>query len=493
MRNSRAAANLHSRFVNHVWLYWPRLNCHASGLSKASICASAANQQGFAAMVWGRLKAGGAGLLPVPIMAALASDPARAVPAFAVQTGQPCAACHVGAFGPQLKPFGRDFKLHGYVGNDGQDHGLPLALTARTSFTHISVPQDGGAAPGFRANDNAIIDVVSMYYAGRIAEKTGGFIEMTYDGVAGHPHLDNVDIRHAEETKLFDHDLLWGLTANNGPTVTDPWNSTPVWGFPYNRSSLAPTPMAATLVDNGLAQRAAGAGGYMLWNDLLYGEVDVYKGFDNRMLARLGQSPDGDQTTSFLPYGRLALIKDWPNHHVELGAYALTGRVLPGGNQTLGFRSRAIDTALDANYQYIFDPAKVTSDMVSAHATYIHEDSTIADGAQGLFGTLRHSLDTLRLDASYSIKATVTPSIQYFRTTGNADASYWGTVNGSPNSDGMIFEVAYVPFGKPDSPFPNMNLRLAVQYVSYFSFDGTTLNASHNNNLYFSMWTAVKF
>ena len=38
-----------------------------------------------------------------------------------------------------------------------------------------------------------------------------------------------------------------------------------------------------------------------------------------------------------------------------------------------------------------------------------------------------------------------------------------------------------------------MNLRLAVQYVSYFSFDGTTLNASRNNNLYFSMWTAVKF
>jgi hypothetical protein len=445
-------------------------------------------------MVWGRLKAGCAGLLILLAAAAFGADPAHAVPAFAVQTGQPCAACHVGAFGPQLKPFGRDFKLHGYVGNDGKDHGLPLALTARTSFTHTSVPQDGGAAPGFRPNDNAIIDVISMYYAGRIADKTGGFIEVTYDGVAQHPHLDNVDIRHAEEGKLLDHDLLWGLTANNGPATADPWNSTPVWGFPYNRSSLAPTPMAAALIDNGLTQRAAGAGTYLLWNDFLYTEIDVYKGFGNRILQMTGQTPDGgDQTTNFLPYARLALIKDWENHHVEIGAYALTGTFLPGGNQTLGFRTHAVDTALDANYQFIFDPAKVASDMLSAHATYIHEDSKIADDALGLFGTLRHSLDTVRIDASYSFKATVTPSIQYFRTTGNADASYWGTANGNPTSDGMIFEVAYVPFGKPDSPFPNMNLRLAVQYVNYFTFNGTSMNASNNNNFYFSMWTAVKF
>jgi hypothetical protein len=57
----------------------------------------------------------------------------------------------------------------------------------------------------------------------------------------------------------------------------------------------------------------------------------------------------------------------------------------------------------------------------------------------------------------------------------------------------VIFEVAYVPWGKPDSPFPNMNLRPAAQYVSYFTFDGTYVNARNNNNLYLSLWTAVKF
>ena len=57
----------------------------------------------------------------------------------------------------------------------------------------------------------------------------------------------------------------------------------------------------------------------------------------------------------------------------------------------------------------------------------------------------------------------------------------------------MILEVAYVPFGKPDSTFQNFNLRLAVQYVNYFTFDGVSTNARNNNNLYFSLWTAVKF
>jgi hypothetical protein len=36
-------------------------------------------------------------------------------------------------------------------------------------------------------------------------------------------------------------------------------------------------------------------------------------------------------------------------------------------------------------------------------------------------------------------------------------------------------------------------LRLAAQYVNYFKLDGTSANARANNNLYLSLWTAVKF
>jgi len=55
-------------------------------------------------------------------------EAAEAVPSYAVQTGQPCAACHVGAFGPQLRQLGRDFKLYGYVSNDTHTHFNKAAL-----------------------------------------------------------------------------------------------------------------------------------------------------------------------------------------------------------------------------------------------------------------------------------------------------------------------------------------------------------------------------
>jgi len=296
---------------------------------------------------------------------------------------------------------------------------------------------------------------------------------------------------------LLGQDLLWGVTVNNNPTVQDPWNSTPAWGFPYNRSALAPTPTASTLVDGGLGQRAVGVGLYTVWNDLLYLESDVYKGLRAPALQALGQVPDdGNQTSAFIPYARVALMKDWGDkqHHAEIGAYGLSASVVPGGDQTLGFGVSKTDWAVDATYQYISDPAKVTSDRLSAHATYIHETSKLSSEAQTATGALSdHWLDTMRFDVSYSFAATVTPSLQYFRTIGTADANYWSTPNGSPNSDGMILEVAYVPWGKPDSPFQNMNVRLAVQYVNYFSFDGAYAGASRNNHFYFSLWTALKF
>jgi hypothetical protein len=458
----------------------------------------AASKGSCGAIFWRSLRVASAAIFTVLLLTDLGAGPARAVPSFAIQTGQPCAACHVGAFGPQLKPYGRDFKLHGYVASDGQpNHGLPFAFTTITSFTRTAAPQPGGAAPGFRENDNIALDEASLYYAGRITPQVGAFVELSYDGVEQRAGLGAADVRYAKEGQLFGLDVLWGITANNGPTVTDPWNSTPVWGFPYNASPLAPTPLAATLVDGGLAEHVAGAGGYVLWNDLLYTEVDVYKSLSARALNAIGQGPieDANVASGVVPYARVALIKDWNKQHfVEFGGYGLTARVVPGGDQTLGFGQRMTDLALDATYQFIADPTHVTSDMVSVHATFIHEDARLDDGDAALIGMLpSHSLNTFRADVSYSFAATVTPSIQYFRTEGTADPAYWATPTGSPNSDGMIFEVAYVPWGKPDSPFPNVNLRLAVQYINYFRFDGSSQHAGDNNNLYFSLWTAMKF
>ena len=72
---------------------------------------------------------------------------ALAVPAFAEQTGQHCNACHIGGFGPQLTPFGRQFKLEGYamrVSSDAFDN--PVSAMAVASYVHTQADQPPPAA-----------------------------------------------------------------------------------------------------------------------------------------------------------------------------------------------------------------------------------------------------------------------------------------------------------------------------------------------------------
>ena len=69
------------------------------------------------------------------LLATLAPN-ANAVPAYAQQTHMTCSACHVGAFGPQLTPFGRQFKLLGYSLKIGS--GLTPKVSLRvTDISHI--------------------------------------------------------------------------------------------------------------------------------------------------------------------------------------------------------------------------------------------------------------------------------------------------------------------------------------------------------------------
>ena len=430
----------------------------------------------------------------VLLLAMLGLPQARAVPSYAQQTGQPCAACHVGAFGPQLKQYGRDFKLNGYVATDEQDHGPPLAVTAQASFTHTDAPQPG-AAPHFAANDNPALDQTSVYYAGRITPWLGAFAQFTYDGVARDFTVDNVDIRHSHEATPFGLDVVYGFTANNSPTVSDLWNSTPVWGFPYNSSALAPTPLAATLIDGGLAQRVAGGGAYAMVDDLLYIEADLYRGLGYDVLNAIGVTPvtGTDKVRSVIPYWRVALQRDFGRHYIELGSYGLTASVLPGGVDIPGRSDRFTDAALDATYQFVLDPRTTVSDMVSAHATAIHEIGSLGASQTAIGAAKAHTLDTFRADVSYSIAATVTATIQYFWTGGTRDSAYFATPAGRPNSSGTISEVAYVPWGKPNSLISWGNVRLALQYVDYFQFNGVSSKASDNNALYASVWFAAHF
>src|SRR5579863_5992081 len=166
------------------------------------------------------------------MLSLLFAGPARAVPSFADQTGQPCQACHVGGLGPQLTPFGRQFKLNGYTMRS-KPFNVPIAVMAIASYTRTRKDQSAPPAPDFGANDNFAFDQGSVFLAGGIGRHFGGFAQITYDGVARQWSWDNLDLRAVTKGRLFGQDAVFGLSLNNSPTVQDVWNTTPAWGFPY--------------------------------------------------------------------------------------------------------------------------------------------------------------------------------------------------------------------------------------------------------------------
>src|SRR6202166_1797505 len=103
---------------------------------------------------------GCAWLLVIALLCVIAA-PSRAVPSYARQTGMACAACHT-VF-PELTPFGREFKLNGYVlDNIKQVTGIdvennktlainsipPLSVMAQISYTHTSAALPDSAIKG---------------------------------------------------------------------------------------------------------------------------------------------------------------------------------------------------------------------------------------------------------------------------------------------------------------------------------------------------------
>ena len=159
-------------------------------------------------------------LLPLLIAtAASLAVPASswAVPSFARQTGMTCSACHT-VF-PELTPFGREFKLNGYVlDNIRQVKGIsidnretlglnstpPLSVMLQVSYTRTAAARpDSNIGGAFAKNGDLLFpQQASIFYAGKIAEGLGAFMQLTYDGVADSFGFDNTDVRYAKHFKL---------------------------------------------------------------------------------------------------------------------------------------------------------------------------------------------------------------------------------------------------------------------------------------------------
>ncbi|MFI5235504.1 MAG: cytochrome C [Gemmatimonadales bacterium] len=415
------------------------------------------------------------------------------IPSFSRQTGLACNACHT-AF-PRLTAFGRLFKLNGYTltglqvvtaGAEGERQSLkldlipPISAMVVSSFTQVSKD-----VPGTQNGGAQLPQQLSVFLGEAITPRLGTFLQLTYDPAAGTIGMDNLDIRYANHTHLASHQLLYGVTLNNNPSVQDVWNTTPAWRFPFMSSAVAPAPAAASLIDGGQSQQVAGLGAYGLWNNLLYAEVSVY-----RSAAQGGPNPP-DATSAMTikggaPYWRVALQHQWGKNYFEVGSYGMSTALWPVG--VAGPTDRYADVGFDAQYERSLGGGNLT-----LHTTYIAENQHL-NGSVGLgaASNLTDKLNTFRIDGSVLTAERIGLTLAYFSTTGDADALRYpatpvgGSATGSPNSDGMMAEIEALPW---------LNTRFALQYVAYTRFnggstgyDGSGRNASDNNTLYLYTW-----
>lgn len=466
-------------------------------------------------------------------------QPAQALPSFARQTGQPCGACHTDF--PGLTPFGRQFKMGGYTMGGGKfrttpfptgddatkaladyakkddkaksadktntgavDTGTgdtwvpPIAMMAVFGYTHTQAPQDNDP---YNPNDNFTMPQFSLFWGGAITEHVGAFSQWTYDG-RSQWGWDNQDIRYANTGKLGTMDVTYGLLADNNPSVGDPWNTVPAWSFPYMSSNVGgEDPGVSTLIDGALGGSVAGAGGYGYFNNLVYLQVSGYRSINHDTLGRLGADPFGAPVIEGVaPYWRAAIEPHWGNHWLEFGTFGMFANVHPWMTDINGIQTQTTDTnrytdvAFDTQYQYQGDNYWFT-----LRGTYIHENQSLdASVATGDAANPSKTLNTLKLYGSlaYGNDNRFVLSGQYFDTWGSSDANLYSVDNGfgnlSPDNNGYVAEVAYIPFINSNSPgYPWANVRVGAKYTYYNKFMGTTENAHDHNTFFLYAWVAM--
>jgi len=413
----------------------------------------------------------------------LTAQLAHAIPAYARQTGQNCQACHAGGQFPELTPYGRLFKLSGYTLGT---RDIPISVMGVASLSKSLHPDSD---PEFAKDSNLIFQTGSVFLGGKITDNLGIFAQATYnnyDGDSGYQGVwgsDNFDLRYADRFISPTSDVIFGVSLNNNPTVTDVWNSAPAWII-YAPTQFGVTgPDASPIVDN-LGAQVAGVNAYVMWNNFLYAEIGDYK-TANGVFSFLSQGTSDINQTKLSgnnPYLRMALTHEWGANNVMVGMFGLNANIFPDNTVQSGPTIQYRDRGVDAQYQYLLDPQ-----TVSAQFSYVRE--TINNGAATQIATNpTNTLNSLRLKGTYVYQAKYGTSLSYFSTTGTADPTLYSSANASPDTQGWTPEIFYIPI---------QNIRVGLQYYAYQKFDGASTNydgngrnAKDNNTAFLYVWGA---
>lgn len=429
----------------------------------------------------------------------LAAPNAWAVASFSRQTGMTCVQCHTSY--PELTSAGRDFKLNAFTGTTDQNTisqqgngGTPglalLNFVPLSASFHADLTATGQRQPRTQNPSVEAPQAVNLYLAGQLAPHFGTFLQLTYSSDSDHFTMDSSDVRYSNETQLAGKDLVWGVDANNNPTYEDLWNSVPGNSFPYDATvdSAGFLPAARTIIDGPLATQVVGTGPYAMWNDHLYGLVELFRS----QHVGVAQPDSGANNLINIhvaaPYWRLAWQQDLgKSDYIEVGAYGIYVRSTP--NSVSGTADRYTDLGADITYEH----TRPSGDRFVLHGMFIHESNAL-DGsvAQGLAAKSGHILDTFRFDAAYHFGSRLVVTAGPFVTTGSRDDVLYptgavsGFANGSPDNSGYIAQVGY---------WPAQNLEIGAQYRGFTRYNGASSNydgagrsASANNTLYLFVW-----
>ena len=434
----------------------------------------------------------------VAVLAGLSSPTSQAIPLFARQTGMECVQCHAGGNFPELTTFGRRFKLTGYTLGTRETIPLSAMLVAQNSRL---ANRNGSADPGadFAGDRATQLQALSVFTGGKITDSVGAFVQWTYDGVAHHSAIDNVDLRFAQSTTVAGKAVVWGLTLNNNPSVSDLFNTVPAWAPPYFVPGGAFQGFGVQpLVIGGLSHVVAGLGAYVDWNDLLYFELAGYRnahgvfsllrtGNTNNDPASGGTGPHIISGTS--PYWRLAVHRDDGPHAWMVGLHGLTARPYADTYDASSSVTRVRDISLDAQYQYLGQ-----ENMLSVQATTTRErqryDAALV-GPNAGFDNASNALRWSQARVAYQYHNRYGASLAAFASSGSADTQlYASNTNPVPDTRGTIVDLNYLP---------HPQVKLGLTYVAYSKFNGssrnydasgtfTNRNARDNNTLSLYVW-----
>ncbi len=444
--------------------------------------------------------------------------PARAIPVFARQTQQNCVACHVGGQYPELTPYGRYFKLTGYTQGVKQssDDGIaiPLAFSLQFGVNRMANnvadgnPAAAAGTPIDARNGKLAPDQASIYTGGRIADNVGAFAQYTFAWDQGNRRsgtfgADNFDLRYADHLLLGKTDLVAGLSLNNNPGLTDVFNSSPAWAYPfqYSASGSATAPPVQTAIEGmygGGTARGINAYAYLDRNWFAeFGSYMATSGIANFLTFTSAEgTPAHNGSVPLLganPYYRLAYTTEWGPSNLMVGAFGMRSRVGDGNGD--GLATVYNDRGLDAQYQYISDPH-----VVSAQFRYTSEQ--VSDPANLVYANSTANLHSIYAKAMYVYRAKYGVALAYWSEQGSADASY---ANAAGNAN--IFSCLDAPActtGSPNTrvwipgifwqPLQNVRITLYRTYFSQFmgagqNYDGSGRKASDNNSTYLYVWT----